>query len=165
MPLIHKHTTYSYIHQIQMSIIIICLGLICGCSSECIIQLNPAHRDRQYLHLNNLLLALENDPDVALLPSQKLGRILQTLFITSGCDYVSYFSGFGKASVLKCFFQHADFINGSQLSRCLSETDTQNRESGFQAFLCLIGTLYFKKNLPAFISEFGFTTPNQLLTQ
>ena len=64
--------------------------------------------------------------------------------------------------MLKCFFQHAEFINGSQLSGCLSETDTQNRDSGFQAFLRLIGTLYFKKNLPAFISECGYTIPNQI---
>ena len=89
------------------------LGLIYGLSAEYIIQLNPPHCDEQYLHLNKLLEAFENDPDTALLPSHKLGKILQTLFITSGRDYVSYISGFGKASVLKCFFQHADFINGS----------------------------------------------------
>ena len=56
------------------------LGLICGCSAECIIQLNPAHCDEQYLYLNNLLLALENDHDVVLLPSQKLERIFTNSF-------------------------------------------------------------------------------------
>ena len=45
---------------------------------------------------------------------------------------------------------------------CLSETQTYNLNSGFQAFLRLVGTLYFKKNLPAFVSEYGFATPNQL---
>ena len=45
---------------------------------------------------------------------------------------------------------------------CLSETQTYNLNSGFQAFLRLVGTLYFKKNLPVFASEYGFATPNQL---
>ena len=162
-----RHVISSQAHNILIyspdtDVYNIGLGLIYGLSAEHIIQLNPPHCDEQYLHLNKLLQAFENDPDTALLPSHKLGQILQTLFITLGCDYISYISGFGKASVLKCFFQHADFINSSHMPGCLSETQTYNLNSGFQAFLRLVGTLYFKKNLPAFVSEYGFATPNQL---
>ena len=45
---------------------------------------------------------------------------------------------------------------------CLSETSTTNNKSGFLSFVRLIGTLYFKKYLSAFVSVCGFDTPNQL---
>ena len=111
---------------------------------------------------SNLLKALKNDPDLATLPENKLGKIFQTLFICSGCDYTSYFSGHGKATILNVFFQHAEFINGVQMPGCLSETSTTNKKSGFLSFIRLVGTLYFKKYLSAFVSVYGFDTPNQL---
>ena len=162
-----RHAINSQAHDILIyspdtDVYNIGLGLIYGLSAEYIIQLNPLHCDEQYPHLNKLLKAFENDLDTALLPSHKLGKILQTLFITSGCDYIYYINGFGEASVLKYFFQRADYINGSQMPGCLSETQTCNLNSGFQVFLRLIGTLYFKQNLPEFVSEYGFSTPNQL---
>ena len=80
-----RHAINSQAHNILIyspdtDVYNIGLGLICGRSAECIIQLNPAHCDEQYLHLNNLLLALENDHDVVLLPSQKLERIFTNSF-------------------------------------------------------------------------------------
>ena len=44
----------------------------------------------------------------------------------------------------------------------LCETRKDEQASGFLAFIRLIGTLYFKKHLSAFVSELGFQTPNQL---
>ena len=66
-------------------------------STECIVQLNGPHSQvLKYLHINNLTQALEDDPDLATLPRDSLPSIIQILFICSGCDYVSYFSGLGK---------------------------------------------------------------------
>ena len=42
------------------------------------------------------------------------------LFICSGCDYVSYFSGLGKVAFLNTY-QHAPFISGNMLPGILSE--------------------------------------------
>ncbi len=63
------------------------------------------------------------------------------LFITSGCDYVS-FSGHGKSAFFQVFFQHADFITGRSMPGSLSDSGEKNKENGFLAFLRLIGTLY-----------------------
>ena len=75
--------------------------------------------------------------------------MLQTLFICTGCDYVSYFADFGKSTFLKVFFQHASFINSLSQGTLASTCDT-SRESGFLSFVRLIGTVYFKKHLSSF---------------
>ena len=130
---------------------------------ECIVQLNLPHaQDLKYMHLNNLMQALQYDPDLASLPRDKLGRAFQMLFICSGCDYISYFSGLGKAVFLNVFFQHAAFITGNQPIGLLSESSEEGKKQGFLAFLRLVGTLYFKKNLAAFVSLRNAETPNQL---
>ena len=84
------------------------------------------------------------------------------LYIVTGCDYISYVSGIGKATFLNCFFQHAEFITGVQSSGCLSQTEATNMKAGFLSFVRLIGTVYFKKNLATVVSKLGFETPNQL---
>ena len=48
----------------------------------------------------------------------------------SGCDYTSYFSGYGKATVLNTFFQCAEFITGTQMPESLSETTTLGSTCG-----------------------------------
>ena len=47
----------------------------------------------------------------------------------SGCDYTSYFSGYGKATVLNTFLQRAEFITGTQVPGCLSETSPNHNKS------------------------------------
>ena len=42
------------------------------------------------LHFNHLLLSLATDPDLALVSAPR-PHVLQTLFICSGCDYISFF--------------------------------------------------------------------------
>ena len=114
----------------------------------------------KYLHIKNLYQALEKDPDLAALPKENLGVILQTLFICTGCDFISYFKTVGKATFLNNFFQNAEFICGPQLPGCLH--DTKNPSNGFLSFVRLVGTSYFKKHLAAFISSFSLETPVQL---
>ena len=87
---------------------------------------------------------------------------MQTLFISTGCDFVSYFKSLGKATILNIFFQHAEFICGANTPGCLHHTLPHNRESGFLSFIRFIGTCYFKKHLPAFITLYGLETPKHL---
>ena len=54
--------------------------------------------------MNNLVKSLELDPDLANIPKQSLNNVFQMLYITSGCDYISYFAGLGKAAFLMHFF-------------------------------------------------------------
>ena len=61
-------------------------------------------QEHRYLSLNNLLTSLQSDPDLSTIPRELLSQVLQTLFICTGCDYVSYFAGIGKSTFLKVFF-------------------------------------------------------------
>ena len=85
-------------------------------SSEVYIRVSmfysPEHR---YLSMNKLLSAIQNDSDLAFLPKEQLAKVLQVLFISTGCDYLSYFSGLGKSTFLKVFFQLAEFISGTSV--------------------------------------------------
>ena len=116
----------------------------------------------RYININELLLSFQRDPDLASIPSTKLGQIMQQLYIVTGCDYISYFAGIGKATFLNIFFQHANFICGEQFQGDLSMTDHHNMKEVFLALLRLIGTAYFKKYLSTVVSRHGFQTPRHL---
>ena len=87
---------------------------------------------------------------------------MQCLFIATGCDFVSYFKSFGKATILNTFLQYAGFISGSNIMGSLHQTDATNREQGFLSFIRLVGTCYFKKHIAAFIANYEYSTPIQL---
>ena len=130
---------------------------------DCIVQLNQPHsREQKYLNLANLTHALMHDTDLASLPRTSVLHIFQMLFICTGCDYISYFSGIGKVGFLNAFFQHACFITGEELEGLLSQTGQSDQTKGFLAFLRLVGTAYFKKHLSAFITIHSAETPNHL---
>ena len=48
------------------------------------------------------------------------------------------------------------------MTGCLSNTSQMDKETGFLSFIRLIGTLYFKKHLPAFVALKGHKTPRHL---
>ena len=127
------------------------------------VQLNtPSSSEHKYINLNNLRAALLKDPDLSNLPQDGLCKILQSLFICTGCDYVSYFKSIGKAKVLNNFFQHASFIAGSNMPGSLQNTSQSNKDIGFLSFIRLVGTFYFKKHLNAFVALKGHKTPTHL---
>ena len=78
-------------------------------AQHCIIMPKSTPR---YVNVNQLLTAFHSDPDLASLPQDKIGKIIQQLYIITGCDYISFLSGFGKATFLNYFYQHADLITG-----------------------------------------------------
>ena len=127
------------------------LPLTCIKQKNVIVQLHPlSSRELKYLDLPALLHALTNDPDLAGINPSILPRVLQTIFITSGCDYISFFSNIGKGTFLRYFFQYASFITANDNPNTpgtLSDTNLEqdSYENGFLAFIRLIGTVYFKK--------------------
>ena len=133
-------------------------------SREYIVQNNVPHaQDLKYVDLNALVKALKDDPDLASLPHDLVSPCFQVLFTVSGCDYISYFAGFGKAAFMNVFYQHAAFITGDETKGRLSDCSTSDIRQGYLAFLRLIGTLYFKKHYSAFVSLRGIETPQHLL--
>ncbi len=97
----------------------------------------------------NLISALRNDPDLAAINSAILPPVLQTLFVTSCGDYIS-FHGIGKATFLRYFFQYAVFISSNQKHAMgmLADVslDDSSYEQGFLSFLRLVGSIYYKKH-------------------
>ena len=91
--------------------------------------------------------------------SVQKSHVLQTLFICNGCDYISFFVGLGKATMMRRFFENAWFITGTQkFPGTLADTAPGRKEQGFLSFIRLIGTVYFKKH----VVEFSHTTPRAL---
>ena len=134
------------------------VGLSLHIPKEIILQLNVPHsQDKKFLNFNNLILALKRDPDLSTLPKDQLSCILQTLYVCTGCDFVSYFRTLGKAGMLQVFFQYSQFICGGG-----SLSNNADPKESFPAFLRLVGSCYFKKHLAAFISLFKSETPSQL---
>ena len=127
-----------------------------------VVQINLPHAIPRYVDINKLILSFQHDLDLASLPQNQVGSIMLQTYIVTGCDYISYIKGIGKATFLNIFFQHAEFITGGQSSNYLSQTDTSTLKSGFLSFIKLIGTAYFKQNLATVVSKLGFETPNQL---
>ena len=133
------------------------IGLPLECTSEknIIVQISKMNSmELKLLCLNQLVQALQNDPDLSSIPDSQLNHLIQTLYVVTGCDYISFFSGLGKATFLRYFFQHAKFITGvSPITQgSLSDTKLSDNiyKAGFLAFIRLIGVVYFKKNATAF---------------
>ena len=131
---------------------------------EVIVQINvPRVKEAKYVHLNNLASAIVNDADYGIISSEDICNVLTTVYAVSGCDYVSYFSGFGKGAFLNTLYQHASFITGRESYGHLSDTSEERRSRGYYSFVRLIGCLYFKKYYSAIVSLRNIDTPQQLL--
>ena len=114
---------------------------------DVIVQINVAHsRELRYVHIKNVLKVQEIDLDLASLPQNDKSAIIHMLFVVSGCDYISYFMGFGKGMFLNTFYQYAEFISGKNSTGYLCHITEDSKRKGFLSFLRLIGSLYFKKH-------------------
>ena len=112
-----------------------------------VIQLSDKLGHQSFIYINELCKCLKNDPDLAQIKTESIYSIMQFLFIVSGCDYISFFTGFGKTRFLETFFQYATFISADSV---LYPGELGSKINGFLAFLRLVGCLYYKKYLSAF---------------
>ena len=99
------------------------------------------------MHLHSLCSSLSGDPDLAIIPSEIHPLVLQTLYVLDAIMSF-FFAGLGKATFLRNFFQHANFINANSndLPGKLADTSHDHIQCGLLAFVRLIGTVYFKKH-------------------
>ena len=74
-------------------------------------------------------MAFKNDPDLAGIEENSLPQIMQIFFVCTGCDFVSFFGGLGKATFLRYFFQYAAFITGPSMPGSLPRLSTVNAPS------------------------------------
>ncbi|XP_071949801.1 uncharacterized protein [Antedon mediterranea] len=117
-----------------------------------IIQLKASRSDNVYVCINSLLLSFSTD-----LSLQPLGdmlctvpKLLQTLFISSGCDYVSFFKGYSKKRFMEVFYRNCKFVSGGIHTGYLNQIGPDVQHLGLLAFYRLVGCVYFQQNLAAF---------------
>ena len=78
---IKSRATYILIYSPDTDVYNIGLGILSVEHKQYIVQLNVPHsQQKRYVHLNNLLQAFMNDPDLVSLPQNSLGAIMQALF-------------------------------------------------------------------------------------
>ena len=107
--------------------------------AEVYLDLTPIGSDEtKILNLNHLIDCFQRDPCLSNI--QNLTTVIQSIYVSTGCDYNPFFVGIGKGSFLKAFFAFPDFIcmEGSP-----SDVQERNKEHGYHAFLRLVGTAYF----------------------
>ena len=106
--------------------------------------------------------ALEMDPELAGIPFSTLPQTMQRLYVATGCDYTSFFYGLGKATFLHYFYQYATFITKPTNDKpgTLADVSLENNvyNTGFLAFLRLVGTTYFKKTCNSIFNNFSTNT-------
>ena len=121
-------------------------------SSDIIVQLSkPSDKESRFIHMNSLIQALENDPDLSELPPSILPQILQSVYVATGCDYTSFFCGLGKASFLSTLFQYATFIAlGVDPPGSLGIVSLDRDSPSLYSFLRLVGCAYFRKHTSLF---------------
>lgn len=124
-------------------------------SSEIFIVLNAVGRELKLLHLNQLINALEADPDLQNVPKSTIKEIIQVLYVVSGCDFTSFFFGVSKQAFLKALFTYSVFITTPCTNIPGSLADVEPESNGFLAFVRLVGVAYFMKNKRAF----SFSSP------
>ena len=121
-----------------------------ACTSTTCIQLSTIGRPLKFIHLNALSQSFHSDPDLSRIEATDLHQVLQTAYVSSGCDFVSFFSGIGKASFLSALYTHAGFISSNTDDLPGSLANVSPSSEGFLAFIRLIGVIYFVKNCRAF---------------
>ncbi|CAC5408317.1 unnamed protein product [Mytilus coruscus] len=90
------------------------------------------------------MLSLQMSNDTCLKILSKSVDCLQMVYKASGCDFVSFFHGYGKKTFFDIFRQNADFIS-SDLSIC-DEKNIKDCVFFFRLILCV----YFLKHRTAF---------------
>ena len=140
------------------------LPLSCTQTKQIMMQISAlSSRELQLVNITNLVQVFKTDPDLALIEQEKVPEIMQTLYAVSGCDYVSFFSGLGKATFLRYIFQYASFITAGSshhptTAGTLADTELDsNYELGFLAFLRVVGFIYFKKYSTGFDTRSPFS--------
>ena len=104
-------TENIYFPQTQMSIYHIGLTNAFIASDDIIILLSPIGRELKLLHLIELDLALQCDSDIQSIPPHKRKEVLQVLYVLTGCDFTSFFTGIGKLTLYNAFYRYSSFIN------------------------------------------------------
>jgi hypothetical protein len=124
--------------------------------NQFIIELNRRNGNRQYLNLNLLAKLMSKNKDLKWLDFADMLHHMQVLFVTSGCDYLSFFKHHTKHSIYDAFLDNIDFMALSDLPGSLTDTRSEDciYEQGLLAFYRLIGCVYLPGCAYMFTNKF-----------
>ena len=111
-------------------------------------------KELKYLFLSTFVTVLQNDPNLSAIPPQLIPQIFQTIFVATGCDYIAELvkpPSWDISTACWVYFQW-------QIQGTIADVGIEGHKinSGFLAFLRLVGTVNFKKHSSGF-----FTTPDR----
>lgn len=134
------------------------LPIVAETNLNVIVQLSSfSSVELRLLNMHALNTAFNNDPELAAVPPISVASVIQALFVCTGCDFISFFTGLGKATFLNTLYEYCNFIcaNSDQAPGLLCDM-----EQGFLSFVRLVGSAYFKKHKSAFLPT--YLTPMSL---
>ena len=137
------------------------LPIVAGTGLDVVVRISPfSSLELRLLDMQALLSAFANDPDLAMIPPSLSPSAIQVLYICTGCDFTSFFNGYGKASFLTTLFEYCGFIcsNSDLVPGTLTDTDPDSQ--GILSFLRLVGCTYFRKHKSVFLPS--YSTPMTL---
>lgn len=108
-----------------------------GVVNDVYIQQRPSlHENSRFLSMSALIQAINTDPDLAYIPLQMRPQIIQTLYVVTGCDYISFFKNIGKLFFMQVFYKHSKFISsGLDTPGTLGDISDVNPFTGTSAIL------------------------------
>ena len=111
--------------------------------------------ENRFLSLNAFSNAINLDPDLASIPVHQRPQALQSLYACTGCEFISFFVGYGKTAFLAILFQYAEFIcmNDANCQGSIADVDMVHAAPSLYSFLRLVGYAYFKKHSSAFTQQ------------
>ena len=131
------------------------LPIVADTTLDILVRLSPfTSLELRLLDMQALISAFANDPDLAIIPQSLSTSTIQVLFICTGCDFISFFTGFGKASFLTALFEYCEFICSNSNQAPGTMTDTNSDSQGLLSFLRLVGCAYFRKHKAAFLPSY-----------
>ena len=87
------------------------LPIISRTELDVVVRLSPfSSLEHRLLDMQALIKAFRNDPDLAVVDQALSPSVMQTLYICTGCDFISFFNGFGKATFIATLFEYSHFI-------------------------------------------------------
>ena len=95
------------------------------------------------------------DSDLSAVQEEYRCQSIQSLYVSTGCDYVSFFTGLGNARLASCrlFFNMQSSLLVCDPIGSIGHTQIDKPDASFLSFVRLVGCTYFKAHSSAFKLE------------
>lgn len=97
-----RKTRYNKIFLVSPDTDVYHIGLPFCTDKDILVKVSPLHtKEQKILNLTSMRQALQDDPHLASIDPCIMPKVLQSMYILTGCDYTSFFSQIGKTTFAK----------------------------------------------------------------